>query len=397
MKIIFTLIFLVLSLYYSSQGLVFDQKEYNAIPEWETNELGFSNNLPKKYSLRKYCPPVAKQDGSTCVGWATAYAGMSIMYNIQNNITDEYQKLLFAFDPLFIYTIIKENGDCDEGTYTELAIKTLSKTGCKRLFMAGKTGCVAELTDEIFSYGEPFKIKENSTKVPERENKKELIKNELVNKSPLVIAVNHSNSIDYSANGLWEVKSSSKLKSGGHAMCLVGYDDNKFGGAFEVMNSWGKEEADNGFIWIKYDDFFQVIDGVYKMGNFKNSISKKTSNKEICTLGSCLNDYSQIRYSDNSIYEGEFKDNSKDGFGIQKTENGNLFIGQWNKDRKDGNFYVFDINKKKWSKRNYKYGILSEKNEIEEEELGFTKSNTNKITEIINTIESFGLINVSGN
>ena len=27
--------------------------------------------------------------------------------------------------------------------------------------------------------------------------------------------------------------------TGSHAMCVVGYDDNKFGGAFLVMNSWG--------------------------------------------------------------------------------------------------------------------------------------------------------------
>ena len=37
----------------------------------------------------------------------------------------------------------------------------------------------------------------------------------------------------------------------GHAMIIVGYDDNKK--AFKVMNSWGTQWGENGFIWISYD------------------------------------------------------------------------------------------------------------------------------------------------
>jgi hypothetical protein len=56
---------------------------------------------------------------------------------------------------------------------------------------------------------------------------------------------NHSNpdSSDYRA---W---------SQGHGMAIVGYDDNKFGGAFEIMNSWGTDWGKEGFSWMKYSDF----------------------------------------------------------------------------------------------------------------------------------------------
>jgi hypothetical protein len=37
---------------------------------------------------------------------------------------------------------------------------------------------------------------------------------------------------------------------GGHAICIVGYDDAKQ--AFKVRNSWGPEWGDHGYIWIKY-------------------------------------------------------------------------------------------------------------------------------------------------
>lgn len=41
--------------------------------------------------------------------------------------------------------------------------------------------------------------------------------------------------------------------NGGHAMCIVGYDDSKQ--AFKVRNSWGPEWGDNGHVWIKYASF----------------------------------------------------------------------------------------------------------------------------------------------
>ena len=42
---------------------------------------------------------------------------------------------------------------------------------------------------------------------------------------------------------------------GGHAMCVVGYDDNYAGGAFRIMNSWGPRWGDDGYVWVRYEDF----------------------------------------------------------------------------------------------------------------------------------------------
>jgi hypothetical protein len=46
------------------------------------------------------------------------------------------------------------------------------------------------------------------------------------------------------------------IGNGLHAMCVVGYDDDKgLGGAFEVVNSWGKDFGDDGYFWLTYDAF----------------------------------------------------------------------------------------------------------------------------------------------
>src|SRR6185436_7127394 len=44
---------------------------------------------------------------------------------------------------------------------------------------------------------------------------------------------------------------------GGHAMCVIGYDDYKFGseGGFQLMNSWTSKWGKNGLAWVRYSDF----------------------------------------------------------------------------------------------------------------------------------------------
>ena len=65
---------------------------------------------------------------------------------------------------------------------------------------------------------------------------------------------------------------------GGHAMCVIGYDDFLEGGAFEVMNSWGEDWGDRGFAWIRYKDF-EVFGkeayGTYPMGSADKPKSDK--------------------------------------------------------------------------------------------------------------------------
>lgn len=55
-------------------------------------------------------------------------------------------------------------------------------------------------------------------------------------------------------SGLWK-PTKSKKHANGHAVCVVGYDDEKFGGAFKLVNSWGKSWGEDGHFWITYPDY----------------------------------------------------------------------------------------------------------------------------------------------
>jgi len=67
------------------------------------------------------------------------------------------------------------------------------------------------------------------------------------------------------AEEVWRPTESPYRVYGGHAMCVVGYDDNKYGGAFEIQNSWGTDWGNEGYIWITYSDFAKFVDEAYEI------------------------------------------------------------------------------------------------------------------------------------
>ncbi len=99
---------------------------------------------------------------------------------------------------------------------------------------------------------------------------------------------------------------------GGHAQCVVGYDDKKYGGAFLLMNSWGSQWGNNGFAWIRYDDFkfftreAYGIEPMTKVGAAANEpfeceigLVKITYSNNKAVSG----DHIQLKNSNNNIFE----------------------------------------------------------------------------------------------
>lgn len=72
-------------------------------------------------------------------------------------------------------------------------------------------------------------------------------------------------------------------KHGRHAMCLIGYDDDKGdNGAFRVVNSWGTNWGDNGFFWVDYKFFAdKFCYAGYVLEGDKGGLSEGMINEEI--------------------------------------------------------------------------------------------------------------------
>lgn len=216
----------------------------------DSTDLDTSTNKGSRYSLIKYAPSVGNQGQlGSCVSWATAYAGFTITRRVEEN-----NPSLEPYSPLNLYVRYKKHfkeDPCSYGACVPYALNILHRKGCS-LFKNFRNSCNTDVAvdkdyrDKLYSYDgiTPSDIKS--------------LKSAISSNMPIVIAI-HCYDGDSWQNavlndGVWSGYYSGNV-SGGHAMCLIGYDDKKGGGSFQIMNSWGSDWGDKGFFWIKYEDF----------------------------------------------------------------------------------------------------------------------------------------------
>ncbi|MFT5777268.1 MAG: hypothetical protein ACI837_000199, partial [Crocinitomicaceae bacterium] len=128
---------------------------------------------------------------------------------------------------------------------------------------------------------------------------------------------------------------------GGHALCVIGYDNFKEGGAFQIMNSWGEKWGKKGIFWIRYSDFkhFNVESyGLYPMGDA--SAVKQNSFKG--SFGLELNSGAKsiaLKKVSGIYFETVGKLTSKDKFKVEFTNNIECYTYIFGKET-DGTSYV---------------------------------------------------------
>jgi len=110
------------------------------------------------------------------------------------------------------------------------------------------------------------------------------VKKSLSENKPVIIGMNTPLSFrSLYGRDLWRPWESPDRNYDGHAMCVIGYDDDKYGGAFEIQNSWGTDWGNGGYIWITYSDFARFVFEAYEMienlANFKDAANFAASIK----------------------------------------------------------------------------------------------------------------------
>jgi hypothetical protein len=84
------------------------------------------------------------------------------------------------------------------------------------------------------------------------------VKTALAQNGPLLIAIQVWRNF-YSIGPSGVIPSPTGDYIGGHAMCLVGYDDDKQ--MLEIKNSWGSTFGDSGYVWLPYSLFDRLTMG----------------------------------------------------------------------------------------------------------------------------------------
>lgn len=232
--------------------------------------------IPSSASIKQYAPePKSQGQYGTCAAWATAYAARTILEAQKHGWTDKEIITKNAFSPGFTYRLAEPyKWDC-WGAYPSVCIDKMVNIG------AVKTGTFDDpcpqytLNHSLQSKGANNKIEGYARLWDSYENrynwKIQIAKKSLSEGNPVVISMLCPKSFHkVGFTGLWiPTETTLDPNHGRHAMCVVGYDDNKYGGAFEVQNSWGVFYGDGGYVWIKYDDFAKFVYQAFELFQFQ--------------------------------------------------------------------------------------------------------------------------------
>jgi hypothetical protein len=233
-------------------------------------------DIPAQASLKSYAPYVGNQGQyGTCTAWASAYAARSIIEARQKGWTDRQVITNNAFSPGFLYHLCEPNRrDCN-GSYISTAMDKMQEIGVPKLQDFNQS-CPVSLPNYLYTTAKSYKTQGyrrlwaadvwGSRETPNQ--KIAAVKQSLSNGNPVVIGMICPKSF-MQASGVWQPfenpANGGSGQHGRHAICVVGYDDNQYGGAFEIQNSWGTRWGNQGYIWIRYRDFINFVFETYEL------------------------------------------------------------------------------------------------------------------------------------
>ena len=264
-------------------GCDMKQSIYDEAAVYEPLAYNDKNPLPESVSLQKYCPEIMNQgQQGSCVAWSSAYAARTILESQRTGQDPNSVR----FSPSFLYNQIKLNEEC-QGSYIQYAMDYMQNKGAVPFskFAYNDEDCQKQPDATLQSMAQNYKTKgftrltmDGDEYTPDLN----AMRQHISQGSPVVIGMMVGGSFMREMEGqkVWIPNQEDYGMSGfgGHAMCIVGYDDNLEGGSFQIMNSWGKNWGENGFGWVRYNDFKYFAKeayGVWPMGKVADAKADK--------------------------------------------------------------------------------------------------------------------------
>lgn len=268
-------------------GGVLDPKQFNKAQIYEGLDIG-KNALPEAVSLAKFCPQRKDQGKQgSCVAWSSAYAARSILEATATGASPDQ----VAFSPSFLYNQIGLDG-C-QGSYIIRAMENMTQVGAVPFneFPYDENDCTRQPSGSLKQEAGQHRML-GFTRLTDGDKINNIdlhaIKEHLAKDVPVVIGMMVGGSFMQQMMGeeVWHPTSDdySQMGFGGHAMCVIGYDDRKEGGAFQIMNSWGPAWGNNGIAWVKYNDFKRFVREAYGLNNMPKTGTAASEDLD-CQIG----------------------------------------------------------------------------------------------------------------
>ncbi|WP_202946226.1 CARDB domain-containing protein, partial [Glaciecola punicea] len=218
-----------------------------------TNSDRQANQTPTRIDLSGLFPVVGNQGKqSSCVGWALGYAIKSYHERVeyQWDYTPET-----TFSPAWIYNQI--NNGQDKGSDPIAAINLLISQGAATLSAMPYNPNDFQTQPSAFATSQAQSYKVSKAARVGVQDAKDALSNQVPVFAGITLYESFRSLSSAGENAVYNTFSGAI--TGRHAVVLVGFDDNKFGGAFKVMNSWGPSWGDDGFFWLPYSNITDVV------------------------------------------------------------------------------------------------------------------------------------------
>lgn len=244
-------------------GLVFDDEAYEQLPY---EPVLTKAPLPARVSYEAYCPSIQAQGPySTCVGFACGYYLQTILEAKARGLNKRAMIDQLAFSPSYLYEKAKVQQDysCTEGVSLVKVLQIMQQVGNTPMRSFPYPAC-GQKTARADQLAARFRIKgfERIFKLQDPDAVKiRSLKKSLAEGKPSVIGMVIPASFYYTKK-VWQAAPGDNPQNPdlkGHALCVIGYDDDLHGGAFRVINSFGNDWADHGFCWITYRDLARFV------------------------------------------------------------------------------------------------------------------------------------------
>ncbi|HYG78472.1 MAG TPA: Calx-beta domain-containing protein [Planctomycetota bacterium] len=216
--------------------------------------------LPATFDLSASMPLVGDQgQQGSCAAWTTAYAIKSFYERADSGL--DITQRSNAFSPAYVYN--QTNGGQDNGSNHVINFGLIYRRGAAKLSDMPYNESNFTLWPTQAQSSQALKFRNNaigSSWYGEIDkNDLQSIKSKLYEGNPLYIAFRVDDNLKTShlrtSSYVWYPGANI---SGGHAVTVIGWDDNKNDGAghvgaLKIQNSWGTSFGDQGYFWIAYD------------------------------------------------------------------------------------------------------------------------------------------------
>jgi hypothetical protein len=282
---------------FSQSGYNYSPEEFKKAKVYEGLEDDNTKNpLPEAVSLAAFAPQRGDQGKQgSCVAWSSAYAARTVLEAASTRTPPDQ----LAYSPAFLYNNIALE-DC-QGSYIQRAMEFMQTKGAVKMenFQYDENDCSRQASNSLLQEASANKI-HGFHRLTESDDVNGIniraIKEHLAKDAPVVIGMMVGGSFMQEMMGqkVWHPSGEDRQQMGfgGHAMCVIGYDDRVEGGAFQIMNSWGPQWGQNGLAYVRYGDFKEFVREAYGL----DPLAKRGAALNVafeCTVGLINNENKQ--------------------------------------------------------------------------------------------------------